>query len=73
MWNARSDAAPTFDLVSMLADSPATRNLQTSEFIGTIGLLIVGGNDTTRNSMSGGLMALVENPGQFDWCGRGAN
>jgi len=66
LWNARADAPPTFDLVSMLAHSPATRNLQTREFIGTIGLLIVGGNDTTRNSMSGGLMALVENPEQFE-------
>ena len=66
LWNARADAPPTFDLVSMLAHSPATRNLQTREFIGTIGLLIVGGNDTTRNSMTGGLMALVENPEQFE-------
>src|SRR5678815_4755938 len=56
----------TFDLVSMLAHSEATRNLQAREFIGTSALLIVGGNDTTRNSMSGGLMALVENPEQFE-------
>jgi cytochrome P450 len=66
LWDARADAAPTFDLISMLAHSDATRNLQPREFIGTIGLLIVGGNDTTRNSMSGGLMALVENPEQFE-------
>src|SRR4029078_3248254 len=66
LWDARANAAPTFDLVSMLAHSEATRNLGPREFIGTIALLIVGGNDTTRNSMSGGLMALVENPEQFE-------
>jgi cytochrome P450 len=66
LWNVRASAAPTFDLVSMLAHSEATRNLQAREFIGTIALLIVGGNDTTRNSMTGGLMALVENPEQFE-------
>ena len=66
LWDARANAAPTFDLISMLAHSEATRNLQAREFIGTIALLIVGGNDTTRNSMTGGLMALVENPEQFE-------
>jgi len=66
LWDARGDAPPTFDLISMLAHSEATRHLQPREFIGTMALLIVGGNDTTRNSMSGGLMALVENPGQFE-------
>ena len=65
-WDARADAPPTFDLISMLAHSEATRNLQPREFIGTMALLIVGGNDTTRNSMSGGLMALCENPEQFE-------
>ena len=66
LWDARAVAPPAFDLVSMLSHSEATRNLQAREFIGTIALLIVGGNDTTRNSMTGGLMALVENPGQFE-------
>src|SRR6476661_6238489 len=66
LWDARADAPPTFDLISMLAHSEATRHLQPREFIGTMALLIVGGNDTTRNSMSGGLMALVENPDQFE-------
>jgi cytochrome P450 len=66
LWDARADAPPTFDLISMLAHAEATRNMPPREFIGTLGLLIVGGNDTTRNSMSGGLMALVENPDQFE-------
>ena len=34
------------------------------EFLGNILLLIVGGNDTTRNSITGGLIALDENPDQ---------
>jgi len=66
LWDARADAAPTFDLISMLAHAEATRDLQAREFIGTIALLIVGGTDTTRNSMTAGLLALVENPDQFD-------
>jgi cytochrome P450 len=66
LWDARAAASPAFDLISMLSHSEATRNLQAREFIGTIALLIVGGNDTTRNSMTAGLMALVENPEQFE-------
>jgi cytochrome P450 len=66
LWGARADVPPTFDLISMLAHSEATRNMPPLEFIGTLGLLIVGGNDTTRNSMSGGLLALVENPDQHE-------
>jgi cytochrome P450 len=66
LWDARAAAPPTFDLISMLVHSEATRNMSPLEFIGTLALLIVGGNDTTRNSMSGGLMALVENPEQFE-------
>jgi len=66
IWDARASAPPTFDLISMLAHAEATRDMPPREFIGTLGLLIVGGNDTTRNSMSGGLMALIQNPGQFE-------
>jgi cytochrome P450 len=66
LWDARADAPPAFDLISMLAHAEATRNMSPREFVGTLALLIVGGNDTTRNSMSGGLMALVDNPEQFE-------
>jgi cytochrome P450 len=66
LWDARAGAPPAFDLISMLAHAEATRNMPPREFIGTLALLIVGGNDTTRNSMSGGLMALAENPQQYE-------
>ena len=65
LWNERVNAPPSNDLISMMAHSPATRNMQPSEFLGNLVLLIVGGNDTTRNSISGGLLALLQNPGEF--------
>ena len=55
-----------FDLVSMLARGEATRDMPPMEFLGTLLLLIVGGNDTTRNSISGGVLALDEFPDQYD-------
>jgi cytochrome P450 len=61
----RAKAPPKFDLLSMLAHGESTRELPLREFMGTLALLIVGGNDTTRNSMSGGLMALTSNPGEY--------
>ena len=65
LWNERVNAPPRHDLISMLAHGEATRNLQPREFMGTLALLIVGGNDTTRNSISGGLWALHNNPDQY--------
>ena len=58
LWNERVNAPPRPDLISMLAHSPATRNMGPMEYMGNLVLLIVGGNDTTRNSMTGGLLAL---------------
>ncbi|HOA93083.1 MAG TPA: cytochrome P450 [Quisquiliibacterium sp.] len=66
LWNERVNAPPRNDLISMLAHSPATRDMGPREFLGNLLLLIVGGNDTTRNSMSGGLLALHRNPHEYD-------
>jgi hypothetical protein len=57
---------PRLDLISMMARSSGTRAMPEMEFVGNLALLIVGGNDTTRNSMSGGLLALSENLGELD-------
>jgi cytochrome P450 len=65
LWNDRVNAPPRNDLISMLAHGAATRNMSPLEFMGNITLLIVGGNDTTRNSMSGGLLALAQDPVQW--------
>ncbi len=62
LWNERVNEPPRTDLVSMLAHGAATRNMAPMEFMGNLVLLIVGGNDTTRNSMTGGLLALHQNP-----------
>mgnify|MGYP002653235317 CR=1 FL=1 len=58
LWNERVNAEPGNDLISMMAHADSTRNMSPEEFLGNLLLLIVGGNDTTRNSMSGGLLAL---------------
>jgi cytochrome P450 len=64
LWKERAAAPPKFDLISMMAHSDATREMPLNEFIGNFALLIVGGNDTTRNSMTGGLMAFADHPGE---------
>jgi len=65
LWNERVNAEPRYDLISMLAHGDATRNMQPQEFMGNLVLLIVGGNDTTRNSITGGLWALNEHPDEY--------
>ena len=62
----RGNEPPKIDLLSMLAHGKDTQNMPPMEFLGNLILLIVGGNDTTRNSISGGVLALNENPSEYD-------
>jgi cytochrome P450 len=65
LWHQRVDSPPRPDLISMLAHGESTRNMDPLEFMGNCVLLIVGGNDTTRNSISGGLWALSQHPDEY--------
>ncbi|MFT6052582.1 MAG: cytochrome P450 [Halioglobus sp.] len=67
LWNERAaQETPGSDLVSMLVHGKDTKDMPPHELLGNLLLLIVGGNDTTRNSISAGVMALNENPGEYD-------
>ena len=68
LWHQRAQQEPGFDLISMLAHGDATKDLinKPMEYLGNIMLLIVGGNDTTRNSISGGVLALNQYPEEYD-------
>jgi cytochrome P450 len=67
LWNERVDRPPgeRLDLVTMLAQNPATRGMSPFEYLGNLILLIVGGNDTTRNSIAGGVLALNRHPLEY--------
>jgi len=65
LWNEKVKAPPHHDLISMLAHHPETRTMEPREYFGNIVLLTVGGNDTTRNTISGSVLALNQNPDQY--------
>ncbi len=65
LWNERVKLPPGNDLISMLAHGEATRNMPPMEYLGNLVLLIVGGNDTTRSTMTASVLALHKNPGEF--------
>jgi cytochrome P450 len=65
LWKERMNQEPKADLLSMMAHNDATRDMDPKNFLGNLILLIVGGNDTTRNTMSGSVYALHKHPDQY--------
>ena len=68
LWHERGENSGSFDLISLLKRDPNTADIaeRPMEFLGNILLLIVGGNDTTRNSATGGVLALNQNPSEYE-------
>jgi cytochrome P450 len=66
LWQERAGQAPAPDLLSMMIHSPALGQMEAREFMGSVATLIVGGNDTTRNSMSGMIDAFSRWPQEWD-------
>jgi cytochrome P450 len=65
LWNERVNAEPRGDLISMLAHGPDTRDASMDQYFSNVTLLIIGGNDTTRNTISGSVFALNRYPDQY--------
>ncbi|MEM9563330.1 MAG: cytochrome P450 [Actinomycetota bacterium] len=65
LWEERR-GGDGFDLVTMLANGDATKDMTAFEHLGNLLLLIVGGNDTTRNTMTGSVYGLNTYPDQYD-------
>ena len=62
LWNERKNNVTGFDLISMMATKLDSKLMSSEEYMGNVILLIVGGNDTTRNSLSGSVLALNQFP-----------
>ena len=68
LWDERAKQDPEgkYDFITLMAHSKHFDDMDPMEFLGNLILLIVGGNDTTRNSMSGGILMLNENPAEYE-------
>jgi cytochrome P450 len=65
LWDERR-GQDGFDLVTMLANGEHTKEMSAFEHLGNLLLLIVGGNDTTRNTMTGSVYGLHKFPENFE-------
>ncbi len=65
LWNERAKLPPKADFISMMVHGDATKNMDGAEYLGNLMLLIVGGNDTTRSTMTGSVLALHQYPDQY--------
>jgi cytochrome P450 len=65
LWRQRISQERKLDLISMMAHNPSMTNMPESQFIGNMVLLLVGGYDTTKNAMTGGILMLSNNPDQW--------
>lgn len=65
IWEDRAKKPKSFDVISILAHGEATSKMTLRERMGILILFLVGGNDTTRNSMTGGLWGLSQFPAEF--------
>lgn len=66
LWQERDGEDPANDLLSLMIHSPGTKDLSPEEFLGNLINVIVGGNDTTRNSFTGGVVALNRYPDEYE-------
>ncbi|HEV2866464.1 MAG TPA: cytochrome P450 [Allosphingosinicella sp.] len=71
LWKERQAAELRPDLISRMIHSEATRGMTPQEYLGNLILLIVGGNDTTRNSMSA--LPMVNRAWPEEWAKLAAN
>ena len=65
IWEDRAKKPKSFDVISIMAHGDATSKMTLRQRMGILILFLVGGNDTTRNSMSGGLLGLSRFPDQL--------
>jgi len=69
LWEEKKKAPEEFTLISMLAHGESTKNMATenpAEYMGNVRLLVGGGNDTTRNTLSGSVYFMDKNPHEYE-------